>query len=78
VRGAVAERGVAPVEVEVGIKVVGHLQPGLFEAGECAAVRQQLGFERALARLGLGIIVGIARSAKTGQCLGLFDARPAS
>jgi hypothetical protein len=37
---AVAERGVVAVEVEVGVEVVGHLQPGFFETGKRAAMRQ--------------------------------------
>jgi hypothetical protein len=69
---------VATVEVEVGVEVVGHLQAGLFETGKRATVRQQFGFERAPTGLGLGIIIGIARPAIAGQCLGFFDAHSAN
>jgi hypothetical protein len=77
-RRAVAQGRVAAVEVEVGIEVVGDLQAGLFEAGKRAAVRQQFGFERAPAGLGLRVIIGVARPAIASQRLSLFDARPAS
>ena len=60
---AVAQSGVAPVEIEGGV-----------EAGGGAAMREQLGFEGAPAGRGLGVIVGVARSAKAGQRLGLFEA----
>jgi len=66
------------VKLEVGVEVVSDLQSGFFEAGKRAAMREQFGFERAPAGLGLGVIIGVARPAKAGQCLGLFDARPAS
>jgi hypothetical protein len=78
VRRAVAQSGVAAVEVEVYVEVVGHLQQGFFEAGKCAAAGQQFSFECAPARFGLGIIVGVARPAIASQCLGFFDTCPAS
>jgi hypothetical protein len=39
-RRAVAQGGVAAVEVEVGVEVIGDLQAGLFEASKGAAVWQ--------------------------------------
>ena len=70
---AVAERRVAAVEVEVGVEVKGHLQPSLFQAGKRATVGQQLRFERAPARLGLGIVVGVARPGIAGPRSSVFD-----
>ncbi|OGX90989.1 hypothetical protein BEN49_05775 [Hymenobacter coccineus] len=72
-----AKGRVPPVEVEVGVEVAGSFQSGPFEAGKRAAVRQQFGFERAPTGFGRGIVVGVARPAVAGQCLGFFDARPA-
>ena len=46
--------GVAAVEVEVGVKVMGHFQAGFFEGGKSGAVGQQFGFKRAPAGFGLG------------------------
>lgn len=54
---AIAKRGVPPVEVEVGVEIVGYIQSGLVETDKCAAVGQQLSFKRA--PTGLGIIVGL-------------------
>nr|GFC08433.1 hypothetical protein [Tanacetum cinerariifolium] len=64
---------VAAVQVEVGVEVVGHFQPGFFQAGKRPAVGQQLGFERAPARLGLGVIVGVARAGVAGHRPRVFD-----
>ncbi len=44
---AVAQGGVSAVEVEVGVEIISYFQSGLFQAGEGASVRQQLGFEGA-------------------------------
>lgn len=68
----------APVEVEVGVEVVGHRHSGFFQAGKCAAAGQQFRFERTPAGLGLGIILGVARRAIAGYGLGFSAARPAS
>jgi len=65
---------VPPVEVEVGVEVVGHLQAGLFEAGKRTAAGQQFSFECTPADLGLGVIVGVTRSAVAGQGPSVFDA----
>ena len=64
----------AAVEVEVGVEVVGHFQPGFFEGGERRAVGQQLGFERAPTGFGPRVVVGVARPAETGYGPGLGDA----
>jgi hypothetical protein len=74
---AVAQGGVPPVEVEVGVEVVGDLQTGLVEASKAAAAEQQFGFERAPTRLGLGLIIGVTRPDIAGQGLLFFNARPA-
>ena len=66
--------GVAPVEVEVGVEVVGHFQAGFFERGEGSAVGQQFGFERVPAGFGLGVVVGAARPTEAGQGTSLVDA----
>jgi hypothetical protein len=71
---AVAQGGVETVKVEVRVEVVSHLQPSFFETGKRAAMRQQLGFERAPARLGLGVVGGITRPSVTGHRPGRFDA----
>jgi hypothetical protein len=76
-RRVVAERGMAAVEVEIGVEVVGHLQSGFFEAGKRAAMRQRFGFECAPPVLSLGVIVGVTWPVIAGQRLGFFDARPA-
>ena len=54
----VAQGGVTTVEVEVGVKVVGHFQAGFFGPGKGGAVGQQLGFERAPAGFGRRGLVG--------------------
>jgi len=77
VRGTVAQGRVAPVEVEVGVEVVGDFQAGFFETGKGAAAGQQFGFERAPARLSLCIIIGVARPAVASQGLRFSDACPA-
>ena len=71
---AVAKGGVAAVEVEVGVEVVGHFQTGFVEGGEGGSLRQQFGFERAPARLDLSVVVGVARPTETGHGPGLRDA----
>ena len=50
----------AAVEVEVGIEVIGDLQPGLMQRGKGAAAGQQLGFQGAPAGFGLRVGVGVA------------------
>jgi len=61
---AVIKRRVSAVEVEVGIEVVSHFQPGFFQASKGSAVGQQLGFQGAPARL--GVVVGVARPGVAG------------
>lgn len=73
-RRAVAEGGVAPVEVKVGIKVPGDLQLGFFEESEDGAVRQQFGFAGAPTSFGLRVVVGIGWRAEAGQRAGRIDA----
>lgn len=51
-RRAVAQGGVAKVEVEVCIEAMSHFQVGFSKRGECGAVGKQFGFERALAVVG--------------------------
>ena len=54
---------------------MGHFQLGFFEGGKGGAVGQQFGSKRAPARLGLGIVVGVARPAEAGQGAGLRGAK---
>ena len=63
-----------PVQIEVGVEVVGHFQAGFFERGKGGTGGQQLGFERAPAGFGLGVVVGIAGPAEAGHGLGPVDA----
>lgn len=71
---AVAQSRVAAVQVEVGIEVMGDLQPGFIQGSKGAAAGQAFGSERAPAGFGLGVVVGIAGTAKAEQAAGLFDA----
>ena len=70
----VAERGVATVEVKVDVEVPGYFQAGFFQGGEGDVAGQEFGFERAPAGFRLGIVIGIAGSAKAGQRARLVDA----
>lgn len=71
---AVAERGVSAVEIEIGVEIVGHFQPGFLQAGKRAPMGQQLGFEGAPSRFGLRVVVGIARPGIAGQGTSVGDA----
>ena len=73
-RRAVAQGGVAAVEVEVGVKVVSDFHAGFFETGKGPALGQQFGFERTPAGFGLRVVVGVARPAEAGQPARLGDA----
>ena len=64
----------ATVKAEVGVEVVGDFQAGLFERGKGGVEGQQLGFERAPAGFGLGVVVRVAGPAEAGHGLGLVDA----
>ena len=77
-RRAVAEGGVATIEVEVDVEVVSDFQPGFFQADKGTAAEQQLCFERTPARLGLRVVVGFAGPAKAGQRPRLVNAGMAS
>ena len=57
-RGLVAERGMFPVMIIVGIDVVEDLGAGVGGVDE-AAVLEHLAFERAHQGLGPGVVVGI-------------------
>ena len=70
---AVAQGGVTAVEVEVGVEVIGHFQPGFFQAGKLPAVGQQLRFQGAPARFSMRVVVGIARLGVAGQRPGCFN-----
>ena len=73
-RGAIAECGVAAVEVEIGVEVISYFQSGYFQAGKRAAARQQLGFERILASFGLRVVTQVARPGVTGLGLRVGNA----
>jgi hypothetical protein len=53
---------------------VGDFQARFFEGSKGAAAGQQFGFQSVPAGFGLGVVVGVARAAETGQGAGLFDA----
>ena len=57
---AVAQSGVAAVEVEVGVEVAGHFQAGFFERGEGRAVDPQLLDFRAFGAAGHGLFQRLA------------------
>ena len=51
-----------------------HFEAGFFKRGKGGAVGQLLGFERAPARFGLRVVVGVARPAEARHGLGPLDA----
>lgn len=61
--GAVAEGGVAPVEVKVCVEVLGDFQAGFFLRSEGAGTWQEFGPNSAPAGLGLSIVIGANGSA---------------
>lgn len=71
---AIAEWGVATVQVEVVVEVPGDLPAGFFQRGKGSVAGEAFGFERAPARFSLGIVVGIAGLADAGQSARLVDA----
>ena len=74
-RGAVAQARVQALGVVVVVQVLGQFQAGCFQVSKAGSTGQQLGFERAAAASGQGVIVGVAGSAQAGNGLGASEQR---
>ena len=73
-RRAVAQSGVAKVEVKVDVEVPGDIQAGFFQRGKKGISEQEFGLNGAPIDFDLDVIVGVAGSAETGQGINLVDA----